>query len=210
MEEKKIIIGRNGEQPFPITQDGVSGQHASLTIRVDGTWVLEDLNSRNGTFIRNEHFEFERVAKKVIQQDTVIRLGNTDDIRSIQFMAVRLVKDPNDFSYEFARLKQKWGDIMSKKDKLEKQISQMTYIPMGTSLLMLCATMSVKDINIIRAAMFLPSMLSPVINSFSKKKLKQLNEEARYTFVCPNPKCGMPLTETEIKKGQCLKCKVHI
>ncbi len=210
MEEKEIIIGRSGGQPFPISQDGVSEQHASLTICSDGTWVLKDLNSRNGTFIRNERFEFERIVRKVIRQDTVIRLGCTDDIRSIQFMAVRLVKDPEDFSYEFTRLQQKWSETMTKKDKLEKQISQMTYIPMGASLLMLCATMSVKDINIIRAAMFLPSMLSPVINSFSKKKLKQLNEEARYTFVCPNPKCGMPLTETEIKKGQCLKCKAHI
>ena len=72
MEEQKIIIGREGNQPFPITQDGVSGRHASLTIRTDGTWVLEDLNSMNGTYIRNKDFVFERVGRKVIEKDTVL------------------------------------------------------------------------------------------------------------------------------------------
>ena len=210
MEEQKIIIGREGNQPFPITQDGVSGRHASLTIRTDGTWVLEDLNSTNGTYIRNKDFVFERVGRKVIEKDTIIRLGSDDTIRSLQFMAVRLVAGPKDFSFEFGLLKSKWDGLMERRDKLEKQIALMSYLPVGASVLLLGATISVNDIHVIRGVMFLPSILSPVINTFGKKKLKKLNEEVKHTFVCPNPNCGMPLTETEVKRGKCLKCKAHI
>lgn len=210
MEEQKIIIGREGNQPFPITQDGVSGRHASLTIRADGTWILEDLNSTNGTYIRNKDFVFERVGRKVIEKDTIIRLGSDDTIRSLQFMAVRLVANPKDFSFEFGLLKSKWNGLMERRDKLEKQIALMSYLPVGASVLLLGATISVNDIHVIRGVMFLPSMLSPVINTFGKKKLKKLNEEVKNTFVCPNPNCGMPLTETEVKQGKCLKCKAHI
>ena len=210
MEEQKIIIGREGNQPFPITQDGVSGRHASLTIRTDGTWVLEDLNSMNGTYIRNKDFVFERVGRKVIEKDTIIRLGSDDTIRSLQFMAVRLVAGPKDFSFEFGLLKSKWDGLMERRDKLEKQIALMSYLPVGASVLLLGATISVNDIHVIRGVMFLPSILSPVSNTFGKKKLKKLNEEVKHTFVCPNPNCGMPLTETEVKLGKCLKCKAHI
>ena len=173
MEEQKIIIGREGNQPFPITQDGVSGRHASLTIRTDGTWVLEDLNSTNGTYIRNKDFVFERVGRKVIEKDTIIRLGSDDTIRSLQFMAVRLVAGPKDFSFEFGLLKSKWDGLMERRDKLEKQIALMSYLPVGASVLLLGATISVNDIHVIRGVMFLPSILSPVINTFGKKKLKK-------------------------------------
>jgi len=48
-----IILGRKGDQPFAITADGVSSQHAKITIDGD-KWTLEDLHSTNGTFIRDE------------------------------------------------------------------------------------------------------------------------------------------------------------
>ena len=179
MEEQKIIIGREGNQPFPITQDGVSGRHASLTIRTDGTWVLEDLNSTNGTYIRNKDFVFERVGRKVIEKDTIIRLGSDDTIRSLQFMAVRLVAGPKDFSFEFGLLKSKWDGLMERRDKLEKQIALMSYLPVGASVLLLGATISVNDIHVIRGVMFLPSILSPVINTFGKKKTNQFRRNKR-------------------------------
>ena len=159
----------------------------------------------NGTYIRNKDFVFERVGRKVIEKDTIIRLGSDDTIRSLQFMAVRLVAGPKDFSFEFGLLKSKWDGLMERRDKLEKQIALMSYLPVGASVLLLGATISVNDIHVIRGVMFLPSILSPVINTFGKKKLKKLNEEVKHTFVCPNPNCGMPLTETEVKLGKCLK-----
>ena len=51
---KQFILGTEGNQPFKITQMGVSHQHARITIGDDGVWTLEDLNSTNGTFVRCE------------------------------------------------------------------------------------------------------------------------------------------------------------
>ena len=59
---KQILLGTEGNQPFKITQQGVSRQHARITIGDDGIWTLEDLNSTNGTFIRNEEGEAQDVA----------------------------------------------------------------------------------------------------------------------------------------------------
>lgn len=42
---KQILLGTEGNQPFKITQQGVSRQHARITIGDDGVWILEDLNS---------------------------------------------------------------------------------------------------------------------------------------------------------------------
>ena len=52
---KTIVLGREGTQPFKIKNEDVSRQHAQITIDDHGEWVLEDLNSSNGTFIRNEN-----------------------------------------------------------------------------------------------------------------------------------------------------------
>lgn len=205
-----ITMGRNGDQPFPIVQEGVSARHASLTIRPDGTWVLEDLGSTNGTYVRNKDFVFERIGRKVINKDDVIRLGCDDTIRSIQFQAVRLVKAPDDFSFEFAQLKKKWKALQEERSRLETQTSRMSYLPVAVSVAMLCATITVNDIHIIRGVMVVPTLLSPIVSRWGKKKLAKMNEGVKHTFVCPNPKCGLLLTETEIKRGQCLKCKAHI
>ena len=51
---KQFILGTEGNQPFEIKQKGVSHQHARVTIGDNGVWTLEDLNSTNGTFVRDE------------------------------------------------------------------------------------------------------------------------------------------------------------
>lgn len=216
---REIIIGKNGNQPFSITATGVSARHALLTIQDDGKWILKDLESKNGTYIFNKSTHcFELIALKVIDKDTIIRLGPDDTIRCCQFKAGQLIKiDQEDFSVEFQTLRNKWDEIQSKKTKLEGKISRMAFIPVMFSLVMIglsCAlpaswTVDLR-MNVMRAVMILPSLLSPLINSVGKKHLKRLNEEIKETFVCPNPDCNLPLTEIEIKQGRCLKCKKHI
>ena len=65
-----FIIGRSGNQPFKITADSVSNEHARVTIDDNGVWTLEDLDSPNGTYIRNASGEFNQVYKKIISEDT--------------------------------------------------------------------------------------------------------------------------------------------
>ena len=55
-----LVVGREGNQPFTITEEGVSRQHLQITVpdQVNGTWIVQDLGSSNGTFIQNEDVSF--------------------------------------------------------------------------------------------------------------------------------------------------------
>lgn len=46
------IIGRGGN--IKINSPGVSREHAKLTRKADGSYILEDLNSTNGTFVNGQ------------------------------------------------------------------------------------------------------------------------------------------------------------
>ena len=209
---KEIIIGRNGDQPFKITAEGVSARHASLTIRDDGRWVLKDLDSTNGTYIRDEHYQYVRIAVKIIDENTVIRLGNDDSIRSIQFMAVQLIKEkPDDFSKEFEELRKNLESCIAKKNDMDKMVSRLSYAPLACSAIIGVVTMNMSISPWgLRCLFIIPTLLSPLINNYGNKKKKELAKEIRNNFICPNPKCRYPLSETEIRRGQCGKCKCHI
>ena len=209
---KEIIIGRNGDQPFKITAEGVSARHASLTIRDDGRWILKDLDSTNGTYVRNEQYEYVRIAVKVIDEDTVIRLGSDDSIRSIQFTAVQLVKEnQDDYSHEFEALRKKLEVSINKKNSIEKMVTRLSFAPLACSAILMIGTMNLSfDPVALRCLFIAPTLLSPLINNYGKKRLKELVSEMRNDFVCPNPKCRFPLSEIEIRRGQCSKCKCHI
>jgi ABC transport system ATP-binding/permease protein len=70
---RSYTIGRNPESDIVIDEARVSWRHAVL--RLDGaTWLLEDADSTNGTFLGAE-----RVKRMEITKDCVLRLGHPDD-----------------------------------------------------------------------------------------------------------------------------------
>lgn len=216
---RTIIIGKEGEQPFPITAGGVSRQHARLTISDDDQWLLEDLNSTNGTYIFDTETQtYERIQKRIITPSTEIRLGSDATIRSMEFKAIQVAKeDPNNFTYEFQDLQNKWQLLQEKKARMEQHVTRTSFLPAAASLILILATFCFPSnwsatlrMNAMRAVMMVPALISPIINNSNKKRLKRLNDEIKHTFVCPNPQCRRPLSENEIIKGQCLVCKKHI
>ena len=72
----EIIVGRRGEQSFPIMDRAVSGKHLKLTTMPDGNVQVEDLGSTNGTFI-----DGVRIIKKVVTRNTVVQMGPTFTFR---------------------------------------------------------------------------------------------------------------------------------
>lgn len=72
----EIIVGRRGEQSFPIMDKAVSGKHLKLTTMPDGNVQVEDLGSTNGTFI-----DGVRIIKKVVTRDTIVQMGSTFSFR---------------------------------------------------------------------------------------------------------------------------------
>ena len=50
--EGELVIGRGSRCDIALTNDSVSRQHAKLIFR-DGTWIIQDLGSTNGTIVND-------------------------------------------------------------------------------------------------------------------------------------------------------------
>jgi|GEM_PF-6381333 len=69
---KRTTIGRKAENDIQIENLAISGAHAAITPNHDG-FLLEDLNSTNGTYINEQ-----KVLKHRLQNNDVIQLGKYD------------------------------------------------------------------------------------------------------------------------------------
>ena len=65
----RTTIGRASDCDIQILHEGVSRHHAKLTLEDDGTVVLSDLSSDNGTFV-----DEERVERRVLAEGEVVRV----------------------------------------------------------------------------------------------------------------------------------------
>jgi DNA-binding winged helix-turn-helix (wHTH) protein len=71
LEEGETVLGRDPEATAFIDHTSVSRRHARITI-ADGIATIEDLGSKNGTFVREERIE---TASRIADGDA-IRLGS--------------------------------------------------------------------------------------------------------------------------------------
>ncbi len=67
-----ILIGRAPESTLVLDDDFASGRHARLSLQ-QGTWMVEDLGSRNGTFLGRTRVQ----APTPIAPGTPVRVGRT-------------------------------------------------------------------------------------------------------------------------------------
>ena len=72
-EGTEYHIGRDERAAIPVTDPRVSWDHAVLYVS-NGTWVLEDQGSRNGTYAGSE-----RISRLNIDGPCVIHVGNPED-----------------------------------------------------------------------------------------------------------------------------------
>ncbi len=77
MQENKISIGRKSDNDVVISDDFVSGLHAILMVCADGTFLLQDAGSSNGTYVMR-HGRAQRVSnpERVLPDEEVV-LGNS-------------------------------------------------------------------------------------------------------------------------------------
>ncbi len=68
----RTLIGREAENHIRLEDPAVSGHHALLLVRPDGSALIRDLHSSNGTWV-----DGERVAQCHLAEGCVIRLGDT-------------------------------------------------------------------------------------------------------------------------------------
>lgn len=194
-----IILGRNGDQPFPITSDGVSGQHAMITIDGD-KWTLEDMNSTNGTFIRGEKGEVRRIAKVAITPKTFIYLGpkSADGC----FFYAQQVKTPGDFHVEYNLMNEKLKELEAK-IKREEKLSWI--VKLGVLAITIIGISACSSIQVMR----LVALFSPLVTLVydSRKRIKKIRERYARFFDCPNPKCSNTLSAASVERRRCPECR---
>lgn len=71
-----IVLGRGTACDVVLEDEGISRMHARIALMPSGSYLLEDLTSRNGTFVGNT-----RVSKKMLVVDDLIRLGSVTSLR---------------------------------------------------------------------------------------------------------------------------------
>ncbi len=79
----RIVIGRHTTCTFPLHDMKVSGRHASITPSGDGQFILEDLNSTNGTRVNASPVVSQKVLSdgdKIFIGETVIRFSLADEL----------------------------------------------------------------------------------------------------------------------------------
>ena len=80
-----FTIGRQSDSSLCLPTGCISKNHAELTFRPDGTLVLRDLGSTNGTYINGEAIDGERVINDddIIQFATIVFRVGSDNTESV-------------------------------------------------------------------------------------------------------------------------------
>ncbi len=73
--ERKTTIGRESTNSVQILDPKVSRNHAEITLKEDGSYVIKDLESANGTYLNGS--PVPPVTEKVLRLGDEIMLGST-------------------------------------------------------------------------------------------------------------------------------------
>lgn len=104
-----IKIGKSTDNDFVINNPHVSRHHARLIRGEDGAWLLEDVGSTNGTFVNGL-----QIKKKRVTANDQITFGETCIVHLSD-----ILNGNNDYSEEFARLKQVYDNYIHAKIKIQ-------------------------------------------------------------------------------------------
>ncbi|MDR0748089.1 MAG: FHA domain-containing protein [Tannerellaceae bacterium] len=105
----EITIGKAGDNDFVVNDPHVSRYHARLLRDEEGCLFLEDRDSTNGTFVNGSQI----VKKKVSPTDTIL-LGETYRLHLSE-----VLKAGNDYSEDFARLKEIYDTYIEQKVRIQ-------------------------------------------------------------------------------------------
>lgn len=92
---KEVIIGKLGNQPFPITDELVSRRHAVLRVDDYGRITITDTNSSNGTFVRLSNGIYKRIVGTCELNDKCILRFGPNLVKSVHELLGTNVKQPN-------------------------------------------------------------------------------------------------------------------
>lgn len=199
-----ILIGKQGQQPFKLTESSISREHAILHIdEATGRMTLIDKNSTNGTWILANDGTFKRLTKEVtVAPDTLVRLG-----AQYTFRIKEVLKAPEQPAVDISRLGHIYENYSKTKLKLEAKTSNVMMWRM--------ASLSLGSILALAISVFLPEDMGgdPTISIVVKIVCSVLALGLSWMIVDMMNKSLIrqkDQNETSFKKNYCCpKCGYH-
>jgi hypothetical protein len=217
MEKKELVIGKQGD--YTVVDSYVGRRHARL-IREDNGLYIEDLESKNGTYVNGKS-----VKRKKITASDVIKLGPSFTLNLADVLASLPMSDA-EFTQAFIRLKEVYDSYSNAQLDVSTQVqSPMISRMLGSipGLLIAGTTMipSMQNMGGLRVVIILigvgvsvaGGVLSDNImtkrNRAKQKKLRELSEQFSIDYSCPSCQNGFGNRSWEAlkKQGQCPACK---
>lgn len=226
-------IGRSLSNAIVVADSRVSSQHARLIECTPTTFLLEDLSSKNGTFV-----DGVRITRKFIDQTNEVRLADT--VFSLDQLLAQLtervapsppvtlanhlpdtgatVKDPLDFTEQFADLQLVYTQYPElrracrQRDKMIRTGSVILSSVVGISAVIASGGMALSLLHIMSGAglsVLVPTLCSTFLST--DEKLELLDREYRERYRCPNPVCRDPFGVREwdmlAQQKTCRRCQ---
>lgn len=215
-----IIIGKQGNQPFKLTESSISRQHALFHLdEATGKMSLRDSNSTNGTWILAKDGKFKRlVGEASVGLNTLVRLGAAFTFRIKDLLPVVNNNAPVDIS----KLKLVYENYNQNRMSLEAKTSnimmwRMASLSLGGIFAVMISLILPKEVagnEAISAIIKISgSILAIGISWFivdikSKGLIQKKDQNERYfkkNYCCP--KCGfhfgLKLYENILAEGKC-------
>lgn len=207
-----VKIGKSGENDLVIENSSVSRNHAHLVSDEIAGWILEDLNSTNGTFVNDV-----QIHKKNIALFDQIRFGN-----SAVYSLNDLLHANDDYSVEFEKLKETYKAYIEEKVKIQSSNQLKTRLFQSLPF----ALPGIIGVTIgflgkgspqFFAISLLITILAPTVGIYlgakqaskTPMKLQSITDRFKINYVCP--KCGIFLGEIPweslANKKRCPACK---
>ena len=223
-------IGRHSANAIVIPDGKVSGQHARLIQCTDTRFVLEDLDSKNGTFVNGV-----RITRKIIDNQDALQLADTNYTvaQLLQLQRGEPAKSaappqasprphpghdkPSlDFTDQFTDLKrvfEQYPQLRRNCRHREKMIRTGSVIL--SSIIGISAVVSTGGgalLPIMSGAglsMLIPTLCSTLLST--EEKLEIIDKEYRERYRCPNPACRDPFGAREwellAQQKTCRRCQ---
>lgn len=221
-ELERITIGRNADNNIVLSQTNITRYHAVITVTGTNVFLLEDLDSKHGTYVNTE-----RIHRKLISgEDKICFATNHFMVREILEKAKIIqpsskAADSNDYTDEFEKMKILWEQYQLFKSE---EINIQNAIEKMTEHLRLGGAMAAPTIAVLSIALGGPAILAtisacgltvliPAIGSkFLGKEEKLSIPRLRFANNWKCPKCGDKTGflnkswETLAKQKICSKC----
>lgn len=190
-----IKIGKAVDNNFIVNDPHVSRHHAQLIHKEEG-WILEDLNSTNGTFVNGV-----QIVKKYVALTDTIKLGDNYvlDISEV-------LKFNNDYSEEFLALKKVYDNYIQEKVRIQSanqfktRIFQSLPFALPGIIGIIIGFLGERNPLLLGVSLFI-AICAPTIGIYLGAKqsakipllLQDLVNQFKIDYVCP--KCGTFLGE---------------